>query len=184
MIGPVTSLASRPAAQPPTDGGPVAGAPRLTAAQCELLREIEIVDEHGDRRVIFIPAERPLTIFIDKRELVTLMTLGAEPELLVLGYLCNQRLIDRVQDIESVTVDWEVAAAAVRSHAGVRDIEARTAQRTVTTGCGQGTVFGDVMASIDAVTLPDARTARIGQGTLRRMLETIRQQDSIHRQAG
>jgi FdhD protein len=163
---------------------PVPGAPRLTAAACELLREISIVDEYGDRRTIHIPAERPLTVFVDKRELVTLMTLGACPELLVLGYLCNQRLIGNVAEVDSITVDWDVAAAAVKTRDGVRDIEARTARRVVTTGCGQGTVFGDLMSQVDAVNLPDVRSARIRQGTLVRMLETMRQQDSIHRKAG
>ena len=162
----------------------VPGAPRLTDARCELLREITILDEYGDQRAIHIPAERPLTIFVDKRELVTLMTLGARPELLVLGYLRNQRLIERVQDVESVTVDWDVGAAAVRTHTGVADIAAKTAHRVVTTGCGQGTVFGDVMSQLGTVRLPDAQTARIRQSTLQRMLETMRQQDSIHRKAG
>ena len=162
----------------------VAGAPRLTRTHCELLREIQILDEYGDCRSIYIPAERPLTVFVDKRELVTLMTLGACPELLVLGYLHNQRLISRVQEVESVTVDWDVGAAAVRTHHGVEDMAARTAHRVVTTGCGQGTVFGDVMSQIDTISLPDAQTARIRQSTLHRMLETMRQQDSIHRKAG
>ncbi len=162
----------------------VPGAPRLTAAQGELLREITILDEYGERRSIHIPAERPLTIFVDKRELVTLMTLGARPELLVLGYLRNQRLVERVQEVESVTVDWDVGAAAVRTHAGVADFAAKTAHRVVTTGCGQGTVFGGVMDQIGSVRLPDVQTARIRQGTLYRMLETMRQQDSIHRKAG
>ena len=167
-----------------TDWTFVAGAPRLTQARCELLRDIRIVDEYGEQRSIHIPAERPLTVFVDKRELVTLMTLGERPELLVLGYLRNQRLIDDVTDVESVTVDWDVGAAAVRTHAGVRDIEAKTAHRIVTTGCGQGTVFGDMMSQLDGVVLPDAQTARIRQSTLHRMLETMRQQDSIHRKAG
>ena len=54
------------------------------------------------------PAERPLTVYVDKRELVTLMTLGARPEWLVLGYLRNQRLVNAVDEVESITVDWEV----------------------------------------------------------------------------
>ncbi|MEO5734463.1 MAG: formate dehydrogenase accessory sulfurtransferase FdhD [Rubrivivax sp.] len=162
----------------------VGGAPRLSAATVELLRQINVVDEYGERRQIHIPAERPLTVYVDKRELVTLMTLGASPELLVLGYLRNQRLVDRVQDIESVTVDWDVDAAAVRTHAGLPDIEARTAHRVVTTGCGQGTVFGDVLSQASNVRLPDASTARIRQSTLTRMLETMRHRDSIHRKAG
>jgi FdhD protein len=174
------------AAPAPTSEGVsvVPGAPRLTQARCELLREIQILDEYGERRSIHIPAERPLTVFVDKRELVTLMTLGQMPELLVLGYLRNQRLLDHAAEVESVTVDWDVGAAAVRTHGGVQDLAAKTAHRVVTTGCGQGTVFGDAMTQLHTVTLPDARTARIRQGTLHRMLETMRQQDSIHRKAG
>ncbi|MDE2368174.1 MAG: formate dehydrogenase accessory sulfurtransferase FdhD [Burkholderiales bacterium] len=160
------------------------GAPRLTAARCELLREITILDQTGERRRIAIPVERPLTIFVDRRELVTLMTLGVNPELLVLGYLRNQRLIDRVDEVESITVDWDVAAAAVRTHAGVVDIAARTARRVVTTGCGQGTVFGDLLVQLEGIRLPDAATTRLRQGTLARMLETMRQQETVHRKAG
>ncbi len=81
--------------------------PRLTRAQVALTREVEVLDEFGQRRTIEIPAERPLTLFVDKRELVTLMTLGAAPELLALGYLRNQRLVDAVDDVESITVDWD-----------------------------------------------------------------------------
>jgi FdhD protein len=163
---------------------PVTGAPRLTQARCELLREIRIVDEHGEQRTVHIPAERPLTLFVDKRELVTLMTLGALPEMLVLGYLLNQGLIERVDEVESITVDWDVAAAAVKTHAGIADLEERTATRVVTTGCGQGTVFGDLMSQLGSLSLPDARSARLSQSTLYRMLETMRQTDSIHRKAG
>ena len=162
----------------------VAGAPQLSSAQVDPLREIEIVDEFGERRRIHIPLERPLTVFVDKRELVTLMTLGALPELLVLGYLRNQRLIDSVQAVQAIQVDWEVGAAAVKTRTGVADFESRTAQRVVTTGCGQGTVFGDVMSQLDTVQLPDASSARIRQSTLRGLLEVVRQQDSIHRKAG
>lgn len=162
----------------------VADAPRLTAARGSLLREIVILDEYGERRPLHIPAERPLTVFVDKRELVTLMTLGAMPELLVLGYLRNQRLITRADQIESITVDWDVAAAAVRTRAGLPDLEARTARRVVTTGCGQGTVFGDILGGLEGIRLPDPARARIRQSTLHRMLETMRQQDSVHRKAG
>jgi FdhD protein len=133
---------------------PIPGAPRLTDARCELLREIRIVDEHGEPRSIHIPAELPLTVFVDKRELVTLMTLGAMPELLVLGYLCNQGLIEGADEVDSITVDWDVDAAAVKTHHGIADLERKTATRVVTTGCGQGTVFGDVMNQLATLRLP------------------------------
>src|SRR5438067_6643384 len=119
--------------------------PFLTQAAAPLTREVEVVDEHGERGQTSIPAERPLTLYVDKRELVTLMTLGARPEWLVLGYLRNQRLVDRIDDIESVSVDWEVGAAAVKTRSGIDRIEERTAKRVVTTGCGQGSVFGNLM---------------------------------------
>ena len=169
---------------PPEGSGPAVSRLRLTEARAPLLRDIATVDEHGERRTIQVPVERPLTLFVDKRELVTLMTLGQLPELLVLGYLLNQRLVADLGAIESVTVDWDVQAAAVRTRAGMADIEARTAQRVVTTGCGQGTVFGDVMAGLEELHLPDAQGARLSQRTLYAMLETIRRQDSVHRRAG
>jgi FdhD protein len=159
-------------------------APRLTRAHGPLLRRIEIVDQHGERRPIDIPAERPLTVFVDKRELVTLMTLGASPELLVLGYLLNQDLIQRASEVESIDVDWSVDAAAVKTRAGLADLVAKTARRVVTTGCGQGTVFGDAMAQIENVRLPTAQSARISQGTLLRILELMRSRNSVHRHAG
>ena len=162
--------------------GPVK--PRLTQARGALLRDIATVDEHGQQRTIQVPVERPLTVFVDKRELVTLMTLGQLPELLVLGYLLNQRLVAELSTIESVTVDWDVHAAAVKTREGLADIEDRTARRVVTTGCGQGTVFGDVMAGLEGLSLPGADVARLSQSTLYRMLEVIRRQDSIHRRAG
>ncbi len=158
--------------------------PRLTQAQIPATREIEVVDEYGDTRRIHIPDERSLTVYVDKREVVTLMTLGSAPELLVLGYLRNQRLITSVHDVDSITVDWDVSAAAVKTRGGTVDIDARTAKRSVTTGCGQGTMFGDWIDEVDALQLPDAQAARIRQSTLTSMLEMLREQPSIHRMAG
>ena len=169
---------------PAAPAAPVPVAPRMTDARLPLLREIEVMDEYGVRRTIAIPAEQALTVFVDRRELVTLMTLGAMPELLVLGWLRNQRLIASPDEIESITVDWEVGAAAVRTRAGIADLDARTGRRVVTTGCGQGTVFGDLMAQVDGIRLPSPEHARIRQGALVAMLETMRQTDSIHRRAG
>ena len=87
--------------------------PQLSEAAASLTHDVEVVDERGRRSVIAIPAERPLTVYVDKRELVTLMTLGAMPELLALGYLRNQRLVASVETIESVTVDWDANTVTV-----------------------------------------------------------------------
>ena len=158
--------------------------PRLTQARVALTRSVEVVDEFGHARQIEIPNERALTLFVDKRELVTLMTLGAEPELLALGYLRNQWLVDSVDAVESVTVDWEVGAVAVKTRAGIADIAERTAQRIVTTGCGQGTVFGRALDDLASIRLASSHEARIAQSQLVAILERMRVRDSIHRRAG
>src|SRR5947209_8688310 len=160
--------------------------PVLTDARAPLTRSVEVVNEHGDREAISIPAERDLTIYVDKRELVTLMTLGAAPEWLVLGYLRNQRLVEKVDDIESITVDWDVHAAAVQTRAGIAGIEEKTARRVVTTGCGQGTVFGDLMADLDAVHLPPPEdpAGRLSQAALYGLLNAMRLQESTYKSAG
>jgi len=155
--------------------------PLLTQARAPLTQEIETVNEHGERGAISIPAERPLTVYVDKRELVTLMTLGAQPEWLVLGYLRNQRLVKSVDDIESVTVDWEVGSAAVKTRSGIDNIEERTSRRVVTTGCGQGSVFGGLMDEIEAIALPEAA---ITQSQLYGILNAIRLQESTYKSAG
>ena len=150
------------------------------------MQAIEVRDEFGAARRISIPAERALTVFVDRRELVTLMTLGASPELLVLGYLRNQRLVDAVADIDSITVDWEVQAAAVKTRAGIERFDEKTAKRVVTTGCGQGTVFGDLMGEVDSLRLPPARdpAARLSQHTLYALLDAIRLQETTYKSAG
>ena len=155
--------------------------PRLTEARAPLTREVSVVNEYGDTDTVSIPAERALTVYVDKRELVTLMTLGAHPELLVLGFLRNQRLVANVDEVESITVDWEVGAAAVKTRAGISDIEARTAKRVVTTGCGQGSVFGDLMAEVDKLTLPDAS---LGQSELYGIVNAIRLQETTYKSSG
>ena len=155
--------------------------PRLTQARAPLTFETLAVNEFGESTAISIPAERALTVYVDKRELVTLMTLGANPELLVLGYLRNQRLVKSVQDIESITVDWDVGAAAVKTRRGIADIEAKTAKRVVTTGCGQGSVFGDLMGDIDSIVLPPAS---VTQAQLYGIVNAIRLKESTYKSAG
>ena len=160
--------------------------PSLTQARAPLTQNVAVLDEFGATREVTIPAERALTVFVDKRELVTLMTLGVAPELLVLGYLRNQRLVDSVDDIESITVDWDVAAAAVKTRAGIENFDAKTAKRVVTTGCGQGTVFGDMMNDLSGIQLPPSSdaTARLSQRALYGLLNAVRLQESTYKSAG
>ena len=163
--------------------------PHTTRARAPLTRTGSVCNEFGETTETPIPAERALTIYLDKKELVTLMTLGAEPEWLVLGFLRNQRLIESVGQIESITVDWQigegelgepgVAAVKTRANAGVKP--ARSADRVVTTGCGQGSVFGDLMAHIDEIVLPPAH---ITQGQLYSLVNAIRVQETTYKSAG
>ena len=156
--------------------------PTLTRAKAPLTCEVEVLNEHGERLSMSIPAERPLTVYVDKRELVTLMTLGAHPELLVLGYLRNQRLISHASQVESITVDWDVGAAAVKTRDGINDLDEKTARRVVTTGCGQGSVFGGLMDEVDQLELP--AEACITQRQLYSLINTIRLQESTYKSAG
>lgn len=161
---------------------PVANAPHLSAAASTSLREISIVDEAGTQRTIYIPAERPLTVMLDDRELVTLMTLGASPELLVLGFLFNQRLIKDAAAVESIMVDWKLGTAMVRTRFAEKDRH-WASRGTVAGGSGQGSVFATLEAHIDSIRLPGAAEARIKHSTLRRVLEVMRLHDNIHRHA-
>ena len=109
--------------------GPARHRPQLSEARAHLTHEVDVLDERGRRSTISIPAERALTVYVDKRELVTLMTLGGAPEALTLGYLRNQRLVKSIDEIVSVQVDWAVDAVAVVTRNGIADIEERTSKR-------------------------------------------------------
>ncbi len=164
--------------------------PRLTQARAELTRQIEVVNEFGEASHIHIPAERALTVYLDKRELVTLMTLGASPEHLVLGFLLNQRLIQSAHEIDSITVDWTLGegemgqpgVAAVKTRKGQSAAGHKTAARVVTTGCGQGSVFGDLVNDIDAIQLDPH--AKIEQATLYALVNAIRIQETTYKSSG
>jgi len=156
--------------------------PQLSDARAHLTHEVSALDERGRASTISIPAERPLTVYVDKRELVTLMTLGGAPEALTLGYLRNQRLVRAIDDVVSVQVDWSVDAVAVVTRNGIADVEERTAKKVVTTGCGQGSVFGGLMDEVETISLSE--TATLTQSVVYRIVDTIRTQQSIYKQAG
>ncbi len=156
--------------------------PLLTNAARPATFTVNAVDETGAPRETAIAGEHLLTLYVDKQELLTLMTLGAAPEALALGYLRNQRLVGRIDDIVSVQVDWDVDSVAVTTRNGLADLEAKTAKRTKTSGCGQGTVFGDLMAEIDEVRLPPG--AKLTQAALLALLDRVRQHETIYKQAG
>ena len=153
--------------------------PQLTNAAKPATFEVEAYNERGEMVPTSIAGEHPLTLYVDKREIVTIMTLGHAPEALVIGYLRNQRLVDRLEEIRSVQVDWETESAAVVTASGK---ELAIGKRTVTSGCGQGTVFGDLMEEIDSVKLRD--DVRLADTDLFVLLEKVRRHETIYKQAG
>ena len=156
--------------------------PVLTDAARPSTFNVAAIDENGATRDTPIAGEHPLTLYVDKREILTLMTLGAAPEALAIGYLRNQRLLEHIEDIVSVQVDWEVNAVAIHTRNGLKDLEAKLGKRTTTSGCGQGTVFGDLMADIDSVRLPV--DAVLSRATLYALLDRVRVHETIYKQAG
>ncbi|MDP1673119.1 MAG: formate dehydrogenase accessory sulfurtransferase FdhD [Burkholderiales bacterium] len=156
--------------------------PKITRATRPLTVEVESINEHGEAESTPIAGEHPLTIYIDKREIVTLMTLGQHPEALVLGYLRNQRLVPSIEHIAAVQVDWETGSAAVTTRKAVKDLTKKMSKRTVTTGCGQGTVFGDLMAEVDSIKLRD--DVRLSESGLYALLDAVRRHETIYKSAG
>ena len=156
--------------------------PLLTDSARPATFNVASVDENGQVREIPVAGEHPLTLYVDKQELLTLMTLGGAPEALAIGYLRNQRLVHSIDEIVSVQVDWECNACAIKTRHGLADLEAKTAKRTKTTGCGQGTVFGDLMEEIDSVKLPEGAT--LTQAALYDLLDRVRVHETIYKQAG
>lgn len=157
--------------------------PLLSNATIGLTREVGAVDERSRASTIAIPAERPLTVYLDKRELVTLMTLGSAPEALTLGYLRNQRLIRSIEDIVAVQVDWDVGAVAVATRTGSGgSIEDRASPQVVANGGGKGSVFGGLMKEVGLIRIPS--DARMKQSTIYKVIDTIRIQKSIYKKSG
>jgi FdhD protein len=147
-----------------------------------MVHEVQVMDEAGRIKTTHIPGERPLTIYLDKREVVTLMTLGSAPEALVLGYLRNQRLVESPDDIASIQVDWETDSAAVKTHRSTVDIDALTSKRVVTTGCGQGTMFGGLIEEMAEIRLPDG--PQLTQEAIVDLIDNIRVHDTIYKKSG
>ena len=153
----------------------------LSRARLPATLEIEVLDEFGEAKRQAIAAERALTVYLNKREIVTLMTLGADPEALVVGYLRNQGLLGEARDLQAVQVDWEVEAAAVVTRRLPEDLEERLGQRTVTTGCGQGTVFGRLL---EATALSPLPATVMRQSVLYRLLDNLGAYNETYRSAG
>jgi FdhD protein len=139
------------------------------------------VDENGLSRELELAGERPLTLYVDKQEIVTLMTIGTQPELLTLGYLKNQGILEDLEKIVIVQVDWEAEAVAVVTDGSAGDYQEQLEHRTVTTGCGQGTVFGRLIDKLEKIRVPKVQ---VRQSTLYGLLDSLRDYNEVYKKAG
>ncbi|ARR49239.1 formate dehydrogenase accessory sulfurtransferase FdhD [Photobacterium damselae subsp. damselae] len=142
---------------------------------------VDIMDEYGDMQTKEIACEHPLTVYLNWIEIVTLMTLGERPSALVLGYLKNQGFIEDIDAIESVIIDWDTNSAAVITKENTDGVSKTLEKKTVTSGCGQGTMYGNVMKKLDGVTLPQPQ---ISQAKLYQLLEALTHHNETYKAAG
>ncbi|WP_234400245.1 formate dehydrogenase accessory sulfurtransferase FdhD [Shewanella marina] len=152
-----------------------------TRAEVPLTIAVTAVNENGEVVDKHVACERPLTVYLNWRPIVTLMTLGARPEALALGYLKNQGFITDAKQLESVIVDWDVNSAAIITTEQTENLEQQLSEKTVTTGCGQGTVFGGFMDGVEDIKLP---TPQIKQSTLYSLLKNINEYNDTYKNAG
>jgi len=157
--------------------------PRLSHAGLEPVHQIEVYDQSGRTKEACIPGESPLTIKVDDREIITLMTLGTNPEELALGYLHNQRLLESIEEIESVEVIWERETVRVttRHGQGVPDLAEKFSGITVTSGCGQGTIFSCTVDKLYETKLPQVT---LRQSIIYKTLAAAGPLNTVYRLAG
>ena len=155
--------------------------PELSQAGLAPTHAISAIDEFGEARTVHIAGESPLTLYVDGREIVTLMTLGTHPEALALGYLRTQRFIDDLAQIKAVQVDWRTESVKVETWNGVEGWDEKLKKRTVTTGCGQGTVFSCTLDKLYTINLPKVT---IRQSLIYKLLDNIRDYNEIYKRAG
>ena len=155
--------------------------PQMTQAGQPPCDGVIATDEYGAEQTTYIANEHPLTLYLNKREIVTLMTLGGHPELLAIGYLRNQGIVTDIKDILAVQVDWDTESVAVVTREMPTGLDEKLSRRTVTTGCGQGTVFGDMMESLGRLHLPQIK---LRQSTLYGVLKSLSAHNEVYRRAG
>ncbi len=148
--------------------------PRLT-------EKVEGIDQHGQKTQTSVTVERPLTLYLNKREIVTMMTICDYPEYLAVGYLANQNMLHPEDEITAVEYVDDIETIVVRT-AKETDFEDKLRKKTLTSGCAQGTVFGDVMEKFENATLPE--NARIKTSWLYSLTKAVNTTPSLYLEAG
>ena len=157
--------------------------PQLSQQGLSPTHAVTAVNQFGENKNVHVAGESPLTLKVNDREVVTLMTLGTHPEELALGYLRNQRLLEDITDIESVNVDWDKERVDIKLAAGkeITDWEEKLSKRTVTSGCGQGTVFSCTLDKLYDAKLPKVS---LKQSRIYELLAAITKHNDIYKKAG
>ena len=139
------------------------------------------IDHEGKAVETAVVTERPLTLFLNAREIVTMMTIGDRPDLLAVGYLLNQNMLRDDDEIVGVEYEEDISTVVVRTRRQT-DFEDKLKKRIQTSGCAQGTVFGDLMEEFDKVEL--SASARVKTSWLYRLTKKINTQPSLYLKAG
>jgi len=146
-----------------------------------LYEELGALDHNGQNITAAIIKERPLTVFLNSREIVTLMTIGDHPHLLAVGYLLNQNMLTSTSDITDIDYEEDIETIVVRTTTET-NFEQKLKRKIQTSGCGQGTIFGDLISDIDKVKL--SANSRIKTSTLYPLLKTINQTPRLYLKTG
>ena len=154
---------------------------RPTPDDPRLSVDVDGVDHEGRPVTTTVVTERPLTLFLNAREIVTMMTIGDHPDLLAIGYLLNQNMLRLDDEVTAVDFDPDIETVVVRTKRQT-DYEEKLKKKVQTSGCAQGTVFGDLMEELDKVTL--APDARIKTSWLYALTRKINTEPSLYLKAG
>jgi len=154
---------------------------RPTPDDARLSQPLSGIDHTGAAVDISVVTERPLTLFLNAREIVTMMTIGDPPELLAVGYLLNQNMLRDDDEITAIDYDDDIDTVVVRT-ARETDYEDKLRKKIQTSGCAQGTVFGDLMDELDDITLSDS--ARLKTSDLYQLTRKINTEPSLYLKAG
>jgi FdhD protein len=146
-----------------------------------LSAELEVTDEEGRRLRAYAVQERPLTIFLNGQEIITAMTIGDHPDWLAVGYLRNQAMLRDDDEITAIDYEPDISTIVVRTRRQT-DYEQKMRRKVHTSGCAQGTVFGDVMEQFEKIRLPD--TAVLRTSWLYALLAGIAATPSLYHRAG
>jgi len=142
---------------------------------------VDGIDHEGKAVQTDVVSERPLTLFLNAREIVTMMTIGDHPELLAVGYLFNQGMLKPDDEITGVDYDDDIQTVVVRT-ARETDYEDKLKKKVQTSGCAQGTVFGDLMEEIEGIEL--SKDARLKTSWLYALAHKINTTPSLYLKAG